>query len=241
MLLEWLNDPHKRGNPFEGQLRQVFPDWPSQDRPWNDKKLSYAPVGSPVLDLLIAGDDSSLRNVAVSLSENIGSTNKNSALPVNCSTGSATDRLQSTVDEGMPAQAVANWVQCEHPDCLKWRKVPWNVDVDALPEKFYCSDNKWNPAASSCDAPEDTWDTYDSQLKNGGVVKESDAEMTGSELGEAHDESESGEPASELDAKKFVIGGTYLCLALLLNHIIPFCSLLKSKLLFALRSSIRYS
>lgn len=212
MLLEWLNDPRKRGSPFEDLLSQVFPGWSSTDKHWGDPKFSCAPVGSPVLDLLIAGDDSSLRSVAVALAENIRSTNKSNGSSVNGITESATDRLQSTVDEGMPAQAVANWVQCEHPDCLKWRKVPWHVDVDALPEKFYCSDNKWNPAVASCDAPEDTWDECDAQLQNGGVVKESDAEMTGSEAEEPQAEGKSDEPTSarKLDAKKFVIGGTFV-------------------------------
>lgn len=210
MLLDWLNDPHKRGSPFEGQLSQVFPGWPSQEQPWDDAKFSCAPVGSPILDLLVAGDDSSLRKIAIALSENIRSTDKSSVSPVNGKSGSATERLQSTVDEGMPAQAVANWVQCEHPDCLKWRKVPWHVDVDALPEKFYCSDNKWNPVVSSCDAPEDTWDEYDAQLKNGGVVKESDVEMASSEVEEPQKQSKSDGIASvgAVDAKEFVIGGT---------------------------------
>ena len=78
---------------------------------------------------------------------------------------STSDRLQSTVDEGMPAQAVANWVQCEDSKCLKWRKLPWHVDVDLLPEKFYCKDNIWNPNRQTCDATEDDWDMDDAPIK----------------------------------------------------------------------------
>ena len=78
---------------------------------------------------------------------------------------SAKDRLQSTVDEGMPAQAVANWVQCENPKCLKWRKLPWHVDVDLLPETFYCKDNVWNPKSQDCEAEEDEWDMDDAPIK----------------------------------------------------------------------------
>ena len=78
---------------------------------------------------------------------------------------SAAERLQSSMDEGMPAQAVANWVQCENPKCMKWRKLPWHVDVDLLPEKFFCSQNVWNPGYDNCDAPEDDWDMNDAPVK----------------------------------------------------------------------------
>ena len=37
-----------------------------------------------------------------------------------------------TVSELVPDQL---WVQCENPDCLKWRKVPGNVTPEDLPEK----------------------------------------------------------------------------------------------------------
>jgi hypothetical protein len=136
-------------------------------------------MGSPVLDLLVTGDDSSIRKIAAALSRNVrsSSTDKRSVTPTNDSSGSTVDRLQSTVDEGMPAQAVANWVQCENPKCLKWRKLPWHVDVDSLPETFHCPDNKWNPAANTCEAPEDKWDEQDEQLRNGGTEKDADAGM----------------------------------------------------------------
>ena len=81
----------------------------------------------------------------------------------------ANGSLLSSVDHGRPAQAVSNWVQCENPDCLKWRKVPWYVDIDTLSDKFYCKDNKWNPAYASCEAPEDEWDeTADAQVEADG-------------------------------------------------------------------------
>ena len=37
-----------------------------------------------------------------------------------------------TVSELVPDQL---WVQCENPDCLKWRKVPGNLTADDLPDK----------------------------------------------------------------------------------------------------------
>ncbi|KAF8664484.1 hypothetical protein HU200_054659 [Digitaria exilis] len=42
------------------------------------------------------------------------------------------------------------WAQCE--DCSKWRKLP----ADALmPSKWSCSDNKWDPERSSCEAAQE--------------------------------------------------------------------------------------
>ena len=37
-----------------------------------------------------------------------------------------------TVSELVPDQL---WVQCENPDCLKWRKVPGDVTAEELPDK----------------------------------------------------------------------------------------------------------
>ena len=71
-------------------------------------------------------------------------------------------------------------MQCENPGCLKWRKVPWNFDVDTLGEKVFCKDNKWNPSSTSCEAPEDEWDeTTDAQVDADGsaYVVESTSKM----------------------------------------------------------------
>ena len=48
------------------------------------------------------------------------------------------------------------WVQCEK--CNKWRKLAPHVSADDLPDIWTCSLNTWNPASSSCDAPEDKAD-----------------------------------------------------------------------------------
>ena len=49
-----------------------------------------------------------------------------------------------TVSELVPDQL---WVQCENPDCLKWRKVPGDVTAEELPDKVgvlsCCSGAKW--------------------------------------------------------------------------------------------------
>jgi hypothetical protein len=55
-----------------------------------------------------------------------------------------------------------NWVQCERKGCKKWRKVPPNIDIDSLPEKWYCEMNTWNLDSASCEVPEDS----DSEAEN---------------------------------------------------------------------------
>jgi hypothetical protein len=150
-LKEWFENPHKRGSPFPKDMRKVFRA-PSSS--------SWSPLGSPVLDFLVTGDEGNIHAILQSL--NVKDQTKESG-------ESPEEGLLSTVDQGMPAQAVANWVQCENLKCLKWRKLPWHVDVDMLPEKFFCKDNKWNPSLSSCEAPEEEWSERDTQIKNDGI------------------------------------------------------------------------
>ncbi|OQR84250.1 hypothetical protein ACHHYP_13676 [Achlya hypogyna] len=47
----------------------------------------------------------------------------------------------------------AKWVQCD--SCRKWRTVPQELDLDAMPEKWYCKMNHWAKAFASCDVPEE--------------------------------------------------------------------------------------
>ena len=46
------------------------------------------------------------------------------------------------------------WVQCDNPDCLKWRKLPDGTDPQKLPDKWYCKENP-NPRMRSCSIPEE--------------------------------------------------------------------------------------
>jgi hypothetical protein len=187
-------------------------------------------MGSPILDLLVTGDDSSVHKIAAALSANMHSNDRISEIPANDLSVSTAYRLQSSVDEGMPAQAVANWVQCENPNCLKWRKVPWHVDVDALPETFYCFDNKWDSKANTCEAPEDTWDQQDEQLSNNGIEKGSDAVMIAAAYDE-HDQkhlSNKADAACTVDEKQFDIGGKYYLVPSigLLDCCLAYCQLI---------------
>ena len=153
-LAEWIGDRYQRGSPWDSEVAKYFCPGQGEDPP--DPTL---PMGSPVIDYLVTGFDDNIRRVTAALTgRSITNEGRSKKL-------TSTDRLQSTVDEGMPAQAVANWVQCENPKCLKWRKLPWHVDVDLLPEKFFCKDNIWNPKSQSCEASEDEWDMDDAPIK----------------------------------------------------------------------------
>jgi CW-type Zinc Finger len=160
-LFDWLSDIHQRGNPFPETLSRLFlgPNLGDSSTP-----PSVFPIGSPILDLLVMGDDFNINSITDALKRDIQHQGK-----LDSSKDFATRQLESSIDEAMPAQAVANWVQCENENCLKWRRLPFYVDVDALPEQFYCRDNVWNPNAQSCDALEDTWDEKDNFLQSKGI------------------------------------------------------------------------
>lgn len=155
-LADWIDDRTKRGSPWNEELARYFCEAGSSPDP-------SMPLGSPVIDYLVTGIEENIQFVSSALRDKDG---KGIDSPARSrSKASASDRLQSTVDAGMPAQAVANWVQCENPTCLKWRKLPWHVDIDLLPEKFYCKDNIWTTGKRSCDVPEDQWDMSDAPVK----------------------------------------------------------------------------
>ena len=168
-LFDWLRDPHQRGSSFPNELAAVLK---GPEQVYEGDLLKALPIGSPVLDLLVMGDDANINAVLAELDHD-----RNRDVKIDATKNTATARLESTIDEAMPAQAVAKWVQCENEDCLKWRRLPFFVDVDVLPEQFFCKDNVWNPEAQTCDAPEDSWDECDSQLHNDGIEKESDKVM----------------------------------------------------------------
>ena len=151
-LAEWIADRYQRGSPWEKDLAKYYCPL---DRDAPDPTM---PIGSPVLDYLVTGHDDNIRHISAALSGKATTDQGKSKK-------STSERLQSTVDEGMPAQAVANWVQCEDPNCLKWRKLPWHVDVDLLPENFFCKDNIWNPKSQRCEDSEDEWDMEDAPIK----------------------------------------------------------------------------
>lgn len=48
---------------------------------------------------------------------------------------------------------IDNWVQCK--SCSKWRCIPNSVDMESLPEHWYCKDNP-DLSRNTCEAPEQT-------------------------------------------------------------------------------------
>merc|ERR1712238_492166 len=147
---------YKRGDPWPEQVSKFFTSQP------NELRSKSTGMGSPVLDFLIGGDNSNLEYIIEALKE--GSTTTGTHEGRTRKSRSTVEKLKSSLDDGMPAQAVANWVQCDDPKCLKWRKIPWHADVDLLPDKFFCKDNKWSTEPISCDAPEDVWDDNDAPV-----------------------------------------------------------------------------
>ncbi|KAG7392548.1 CW-type Zinc Finger [Phytophthora pseudosyringae] len=52
-------------------------------------------------------------------------------------------------DEGNEAK----WVQCD--SCKKWRTVPRDFNLDAMPKHWYCNMNTWDERFASCDVAEE--------------------------------------------------------------------------------------
>ena len=46
------------------------------------------------------------------------------------------------------------WVQCDR--CHKWRHLPGSVDLDSLPEHWFCELNTYDAKRNNCEAPEQT-------------------------------------------------------------------------------------
>jgi hypothetical protein len=147
LLLSCMEDIQRRGDPWPYEVKKFFSP--------NGRAENINFVGSPVLDFFITGDDAILLQIVSELKA-IGSLNVARDDETNMGT-TETHSLQAD-KEGAPTQAVSNWVQCENPDCMKWRKLPWHINLDDLPENFLCSNNIWNPRSSSCESAEDSWD-----------------------------------------------------------------------------------
>ncbi|XP_016388945.1 MORC family CW-type zinc finger protein 3-like isoform X3 [Sinocyclocheilus rhinocerous] len=60
--------------------------------------------------------------------------------------------------EDIPKRPDQNWVQCDY--CLKWRKLPDGIDMNKLPEKWFCRFNP-DPQFRRCEEPEEAEDSED--------------------------------------------------------------------------------
>ena len=66
------------------------------------------------------------------------------------------DRDGPQFDKLLPPESNNAWVQCEK--CNKWRRVPWNVDAEKLPDSWECQMNYWDLDKASCESPTDDFD-----------------------------------------------------------------------------------
>lgn len=76
------------------------------------------------------------------------------------------------LDDILAPEAPTNWVQCDA--CNKWRRVPWHVDLEALPDPWVCGQNTWDIDAATCAAPQDAYDAS----KENAMYSDRDAQNT---------------------------------------------------------------
>ena len=61
------------------------------------------------------------------------------------------EQSDASGQSGTPQEKL-KWAQCDR--CGTWRRLPPHVDVDRLPERWFCEMNIWDAARARCDAPE---------------------------------------------------------------------------------------
>ncbi|KAF1313748.1 Chromodomain-helicase-dna-binding protein, partial [Globisporangium splendens] len=69
----------------------------------------------------------------------------------------------------------AKWVQCD--SCKKWRTVPKDIDLNSMPERWYCKMNTWDSAYASCAVAEEVVDAASKKQKSGSHVKRSSGKI----------------------------------------------------------------
>jgi len=102
-------------------------------------------LGSPMLDIAL-GQVSALDEV---LAELRGGASGRGKMP-------AAEGREQQLDEQLAPEQPTDWVQCE--TCLKWRRLPWHVDVESLEAPWECSFATWEGGEASCDRPQDAYD-----------------------------------------------------------------------------------
>jgi hypothetical protein len=60
------------------------------------------------------------------------------------------------MDINLAPEKPSEWVQCEQ--CLKWRRVPWDINIADLPDSWNCTMSTWDPENANCDTPQDAFD-----------------------------------------------------------------------------------
>ncbi|KAL8450502.1 hypothetical protein Emag_003131 [Eimeria magna] len=68
----------------------------------------------------------------------------------------AGERREGTADAVQDApERAGKWLECR--SCKKWRRLPPDVDAEALRPKFFCYLNMWDPQHNSCSSPQEPW------------------------------------------------------------------------------------
>jgi hypothetical protein len=167
---------------YTAKLRKKFIDHLHHERdsnlPWSsDIKGCFSSLrvdsslppmnGSPMMDVLLGRVDA----VNLMINELVGESNKNSQEDNH-------DFENKQYDSILPPEQPSSWVQCESLGCRKWRRVPWHIDIEALPDEWFCNMNTWDESTASCDIAMDNYDAdketsfnYESKHENIGSME----------------------------------------------------------------------
>jgi len=86
------------------------------------------------------------------------------------------------------------WVQCDN--CLKWRKLPASTRAEALPDKWYCYMNTYDPARSDCAVVQQADDEPDDNVSLKGARKKQ------KEMAQANKKAEEAKKAAVLQQEE---------------------------------------
>jgi hypothetical protein len=156
--------------PYEQKQRDlllsILKDEKLQTMPWpKELKGSFTPLttsrkslyGSPMLDIALGKVDAvekvlkELRNQIQAVNTNGGNANASGK------SKHKKPKMDNTqYDSILPPEQPTSWVQCEL--CKKWRRVPWHIDVNSLPDLWECSMNCWDPDSANCTVSQDLYD-----------------------------------------------------------------------------------
>ncbi|CAM9584125.1 unnamed protein product, partial [Phaeothamnion confervicola] len=175
-LLRQLADAGQRKHPWPKAVAAAF----SEDgfvRGHHGSASAPTLYGSPVLDAVL-GDTDGLGSVLAALRQDLGPLGAAAADGPggngSGSSGGGSGRygwgsgvgrkkegkvgLEDVADLPAGFGGSTTWVQCE--GCLKWRKVPFHVDLEvAVPGgTFFCRDNTWHPEKADCEVPADPYE-----------------------------------------------------------------------------------
>ena len=63
-------------------------------------------------------------------------------------------------DEFPKAKKEGTWIQCAKTDCLKWRKLPNDIEPSTLPHRWVCAMNP-DSTRTACTASQETCDSQE--------------------------------------------------------------------------------